>query len=123
MSELTLEQTLEALEHQKAKTVEDIEFAERAARLMANPDFKHVILEAYCVKEAAAFVHASADPVLKPEQRADAILMAQATGHLKRWLQVVQLKAEQAKDRLPEVEEHIESVRFEIDNPSSDDEE
>ena len=122
MSELTPEQTLEALEFQKSKAVEDIEFADRVARLMASPDFKAVILDTYCVKEAAAFVHASADPVLKPEQRADALLMAQSTGHLKRWLQVTQLKSEQAKDRVPEIDEHIEQVRWEIDNPSSDEE-
>ena len=122
MSELTLEQTLEALEHQKSKAVEDVEFAARVARLLANPDFKHVILDTYCVKEAAAFVHASADPTLKPEQRADALHMAQATGHIKRWLQVTQLKADQASERIPEIEEHIESVRFEIDNPSNDEE-
>lgn len=122
MSELTLEQTLEALERQKVATEADIEFAERAARLMENPDFRHVILDVYCVKEAAAFVHVSADPTVKPDQRADALLMAQATGHLKRWLQVTQLKAEQARDRLPEVEEHIEAIRFEIDNPSDEQE-
>lgn len=122
MSELTPVQTLEALEAQKSAAEADIEFAVRVNRLLVNTDFRHVILDTYCVKEAAAFVHASADPVLKPEQRADALSMAQSTGHLKRWLRVVELKAEQAKERIPEIDENIEAVRFEIDNPSSDEE-
>jgi hypothetical protein len=122
MSKLNPVEMLEALEAQKEAANADIEFAVRVNRLLANPDFRHVILDTYCVKEAAAFVHTSADPILKPEQRADALSMAQATGHLKRWLRVVELKADQAKDRLPEIDEHLEAVRYEIDNPSTDSE-
>lgn len=100
-------QEIEGLEFQIAKANEQIAFSGRVARLMANPDFRAVILDKYCVEEAANFAHQSGDPILTVQQRADSLSMAQATGHLKRWLQVTQTIAETLKDRIPEMEEML----------------
>lgn len=114
MSKSELENDLEGLEHQKQVAVVKIEFAQRVEKLLANPDFRAVILDEYCVQEAARFVHNSCDPALSAERKADALSMAQAAGHLKRWLQATQMQAEQLVERLPDLNEEIDQARAEL---------
>ncbi len=116
MSVSELENELAGLEHQKRAAEINIAFSQRVERLLANPDFRAVILEEYCVQETARFVHQSADPGLSAERKADALAMAQASGHLKRWLQATQAQAEQLIERLPDLNEEIEQARAEIAN-------
>lgn len=110
------ERDLEGLEFQRDVAVIKIEFAARVENLLKNPEFRAVILEEYCVQEAARFVQQSCDPSFSAEKRADCLASAQASGHLKRWLQATQMQAEQLIARLPEMDEEIEQLRAEITN-------
>ena len=60
----------------------------QAERLAENKDFKKLILDGFCLHEAARYAQESGDPMLTAEQRQDALNMAQASGHLKRFLQI-----------------------------------
>jgi hypothetical protein len=84
-----------------------------ALRLYDNPDFKKLILKEFCVEECARYVHTSADPALKPENRADALALAQAAGHLRRWLSVVVQMGNQAEGQLQSLDQAIEEARQE----------
>jgi hypothetical protein len=84
-----------------------------ALRLANNPDFKKLILDGFCLHEAARYAQASADPALKVEERADALAMAQASGHLKRFLSVtVQMGAHSEHD-MPNIEAALAEARAE----------
>lgn len=105
--------TLQQLEQQltDAKTLIDVR--QMALRLSQNTDFKKLILEGFCVTEAARYVQTSADPAIGAEERADALAMAQASGHLKRFLSgCVQMGAYHERT-LPELEAAIEEARAE----------
>lgn len=112
------EREIEGLEYQKKKALEEIAFAERVEKLLLNPDFQQVIMKEYCIHAAAGFVASSSDPILTKDQREDSLAMAQAPGHLKRWLQITQTKAETLRERMPEIDEMIDHLRS-----SEDDEE
>lgn len=102
-----------ALEHQLDQVKELVERREMALRLSKNPDFKKLILEEFMVNEAARYVQTSADPAMGPQERADALNLAQASGHLKRWLSVLVAMGNQANGQIPDLEEAIEQARAE----------
>ena len=103
------------LEHQLVAAKELVRRRNMALRLANIPEFKELILDDFMVKEAARYVHSSADPALKPDERADALNMAQASGHLKRFLSVtVQMRAH-AERELTSLEEAIDEARLEGD--------
>ena len=104
-----------ALEKQLEGSKKAIELRQIALRLSQNPDFKKLILEEFCVNEAARYVHTSADPAMNAEQRADALAIAQAGGHLKRYLSVVMQMGYQAESQLVSLQEAIEQARLEED--------
>ena len=112
MSELT--QHLNGLEYQKERAEKEIEFSIKIERLLQNPDFREVIIDNYCSKAAAIFVHQSADPALTEKQQKDALSMAQSAGHLLRWFQVNGQQAELLKERIKEIDEEILEVRAEM---------
>lgn len=120
MEDLTLEQQLAQSQSEVEAAKQKVEFAERVMRLLNNSDFKAVIMDEFIVKEAANLVHQSADPILKPDQRADSLSMAQATGHLKRWLRVQLQIAEHARSVIAANEEFIEDLRAEIASNSEE---
>lgn len=104
-----------ALENQLANSKELIERRQMALRLAKNTDFKKLVLEGFCLEEAARYVQASGDPALSAEERADALAMAQASGHLKRFLSVtVQMGAHCERD-LPDLEQALADARAEED--------
>lgn len=88
-----------------------IERRRMALKLADNPEFKKLFLEEYFVNEAARLVQISADPNLSLEQRADALAMAQATGHTKRYLSVVVQMGAHHERALPELEAHLDELR------------
>ncbi|MDR5839321.1 hypothetical protein [Caballeronia sp. LZ034LL] len=101
-------QQLEAgLESAKAQ----VELRNQIAKLMDNREFRKVIREAFCEKECARYAQESADPALPDRQRADALAMAQAAGHLKRWLAVQMVMGDNAVGQIPDYEQMIEHVR------------
>ena len=104
-----------ALENQLAGAKELTERRERALRLSNNADFKKLILDEFCVQECARYAQASADPALKENERADALAMAQAAGHLRRFLSVTVQMGNQAESQMVDLEEALAEARAEED--------
>ena len=84
MSEV--EQTVEELRKYQADQKVLVEARDQAIALSTNPAFKKLILDGFCTTECARYVQESCDPMLAPHMREDALNMAQASGHLKRFL-------------------------------------
>ena len=88
-----------------------VERRQMALKLSENREFRKLILDEYFVKEAARLVQLSVDPALKDDQRADALAMAQATGHLKRYLSMMVQMGAHAEKELPELRSQLEEQR------------
>lgn len=102
-----------ALEKQLEDSKEAIVRRELALKLYKNPEFKKLVLDEFCTTECARYAQLSADPSLGPTERADALAMAQAAGHLRRFLSVVVTMGNQAERLLPDLESEIEAARQE----------
>lgn len=88
-------------------TIELRNMRDKALRLHSNPDFRDVILEAFCVKECARYAQLSADPTLSEKDQANSLALAQAAGHLRRYLSVVMQMGNKAESDIPAIEEEI----------------
>lgn len=84
-----------------------------AIKLSGNREFRKVFLDDYFVTEAARLVQLSADPSLTQEQRQDALAMAQATGHTKRYLSMMIQMGYVAERELPAMRAALEEARAE----------
>lgn len=104
-----------ALESQLADAKKAIERREIALRLYNHPDFKSLIIDEFCTKECARYAQSSADPALNADQRADALAIAQAAGHLRRYLSVIVAMGNQAEGQMTNLEQAIEEARQEED--------
>jgi hypothetical protein len=93
-----------------------------ALKLSDNRDFRKLILEDFCVTEAARLVHLSADPILPEKERADALAMAQASGHLRRYLSMMIQMGYTAERELPQMQAALDELRgIELSGDSRDD--
>lgn len=101
---LELEQGIE-----NAKTL--ISRRQAAMKLAENPEFRDIFMKDYFETEAARLVQLSGDPALDNQQRADALAMAQATGHTKRYLSMMIQMGAVAERELPEMEATLEELR------------
>lgn len=99
------------LENQLELSKALVERRRLAIRLSENRDFKKLILDEFCGSDAARYVQESADPSLTLEQRADALNMAQASGHLKRYLSVTIQMGAHAERTMPDLEETLVDAR------------
>lgn len=91
------------LQHQ---LVSNKAIAERGAmitKLRGNKEFREVILKFFCTEECARYAHESADPMISLENRADALAMAQAAGHLLRFMQITEQLGRNALAQIPEI--------------------
>lgn len=109
----TKEEQVAGLEHQIAGAKQVIAHGEEVAKLIKNPLFRKIILEEFCTKHCARYVQESGDPLLTAEQRADALAMAQAAGHLRRWLDLAIRIGNNENERLFELQEELDTVRAE----------
>lgn len=75
---------------------------ERLLRLLQNRDFQELIMKFFVVEEAARYIQFACQPGAAAQDRADSLAMAQATGHFKRFLDVVERQGEQALASLAE---------------------
>lgn len=104
---------VEQLENQK----EDLKIMSNrrkmALRLAQNVDFRTLVLEGFCRDEAARYVQASADPMLSAEQRTDALNMAQASGHLKRFMSLCIQMGAHAEQTMIDIDEALDEARAE----------
>lgn len=114
MIEVNMSQ-VEALENQISDNKTLIKKHEMLQRLLKNRDFKELILKEFMVEEAAIYVQNSANPALDEQGRADCLALAQASGHLKRWMVVLQQKAVVAMRELDSLEQEIVYARAEED--------
>ncbi len=102
---------LNALERQLKDAKAAIKRREAILRLKDNPDFKEYILEGFAESECARYLRESTDPALGERQRADALAMAQASGHLIRFLNMIVMTGNQAEDNSQDIENAIEEAR------------
>lgn len=113
--QLTRDQHIEANEGQLAGLKQSLKKAEELRKLVANPLFRRVILEEFCVQECARYAQLSADPTLSEAQRADALGIAQAAGHLRRWIEVIQRMAQTAEGTIGAIEQNLDVLRTSTD--------
>lgn len=102
------------LEIKNAKVL--AERRQMALKLSSNREFRKLILDEFMVQECARYVHMSANPQLTAEQRQDALNIAQAAGHLKRYLSVIVQMGEHAERTLPASEATLDELRAEENN-------
>lgn len=103
------------LEKQKKDFELALEERDLALKLYKNPDFKKLILDTFCTKECARYAQESGDPALSKEQREDAMAMAQAAGHLRRFLSLKVSMGNQAERLMPELDNALVEARQEED--------
>ena len=113
------EYSIEELELHRKKLKDSVAYAEDVRKLMGNALFRKIIMEDFCIQSAARYVQESCDPLLTAEQRADALALAQAGGHLKRWLDITLRMADTSERSILDVDEELEKLRAE---PETDDE-
>lgn len=107
MSEVT------ALEKQLEEAKVFIARRDLALKLYKNPEFKKLIIDEFCGSECARYAQSSADPALDDRQRADALAIAQAAGHLRRYMSVIVTMGNQSEEMLDRLEAEIEVARQE----------
>jgi hypothetical protein len=115
MSEVTVQQ----LETQRESIQQAIEMRQAVQRLTQNADFRKVINEQFMVKECARYAQASADPALTERNQKDALAIAQASGHLKRYLSVLIQMGNAAENELEAINNALDDARAETANPDS----
>lgn len=102
---------VQALEHQLRSNQQLQEFAEKVRQLIQTPLYREVIIDHFSTRECARYVQESKDPSLTPAQQEDALNIAQASGHLKRWIAVTLQMADIAARDIPEIQEQLEYAR------------
>jgi hypothetical protein len=102
-----------AFERQIADAKLLVERRQIAMRLAENREFRKLILDGFCLHDAARYVQESADPFLNAEQRQDALNMAQASGHLKRFLSITIQMGAHAERTIGDLEEALVQAREE----------
>ena len=105
--------TVEELEQHIKHLQERVEIRDMALKLETNREFRKVILDEFCTTECARYAQASADPMLSAEQRADALALAQAAVHLRRYLSVILQMGNRANADIVEAQEAIAEARRE----------
>lgn len=107
---------VEDLEEARSNAKILLDRRQMALRLSNNRDFKKLILEEFCIQECARYAQNSANPALSAEDRADSLAIAQAAGHLRRYLSVVVQMGATAERDLPQIEDALDEARAEEAN-------
>lgn len=105
--------TIPELEQRIEQLQKHLENRELVHKLYKNREFKKLILDEFCVQECARYAQASADPSLGKDERSDALAIAQAAGHLRRFLSVMIQMGNQAEHEINDSKELIEQIRRE----------
>lgn len=108
MSEV--ETVVEQLRQHQADQKTLVDARDLAIALSTNREFKKLILDGFCTTEAARYVQESCDPMLTPAQRADALALAQASGHLKRFLSLTITIGNTAARSIQEADDYIANI-------------
>lgn len=105
--------SVQALENQLKQAEEALNRRAQLQRLMRNRDFKALIMDYFCKEAAAHYAQESADPALNDRQREDALALAQAPGHLRRFLAVIEQQGNHAEAMIPQIKDTIIEVQNE----------
>ena len=100
------------LEKQLADAKALIERRDIAIKLYSNPDFKKIVLDGFCLHDCARYVQESQDPALTPAQQVDALNIAQAAGHFRRYMSVVVQLGNHAENQMYSIEEALQELRM-----------
>lgn len=106
-------QNINALENYIEGQKQVAAFADAVIRLQENPDFKLVINEGFMLHQAARYAQESGDPALTAVQRQDALNLAQASGHLKRFLSVSVVMGNDADSSILNAQQQLSELRAE----------
>lgn len=106
-------QKIREAEQHIAECKEVAAFGDAIMRLQSNADFRLVINEGFMLHEAARYAQASGDPALSAVQRQDALNIAQASGHLKRFLSINIQKSNEADTSRAQHEQMLDDLRAE----------
>lgn len=102
---------INSLENQLTSTKDMVARRDAALRLYDNRDFKLLMVDGFMRDEAARYVQASGDPAISLQDRADSLAMAQASGHLKRFLSVTVVMGNQAARDVASLQEALDEER------------
>lgn len=102
---------IQALERDIANNEALADHRKLALKLSENFEFRKLFHEEYFVTEAARLVQLSSDPALTKEQQADALEMAKATGHTRRYLSMIIQMGYVAERELPDQRAALEELR------------
>lgn len=105
--------TVTQIEQHIEQLQELVERRDLALKLEKNREFRKLILEEFCVNECARYAQNSANPALKADERADSLAIAQAAGHLRRFLSIVVKMGNQAEAEIGSAKEELDEVRKE----------
>lgn len=105
--------TVSEFQAQRKTCEELVELRDMALRLSENRDFRKLFIEGFFRDEAARMVQLSEDPILTREQQHDALRMAQATGHAKRYLSMLVVRGNSAAKDIIDLDEQLEELRRE----------
>lgn len=106
-----METTIKQLEEQSADLKKLVELRDAVIKLSNNREFKRVIHEEFLLHNCARYAQLSADPSLPADNRADALALAQAAGHLKRFLSVQVQLGNNAESQLSQISDAIDEMR------------
>jgi len=90
-----------------------VEHRDKMRKLTANKLFKELILEEFCVNECARYVRTSVNPRLDADSRANALHIAQSTGHLRMYLEAIEQMGNQAEQEIVKYTAAIDELRSE----------
>lgn len=99
------------IQQQLDNAKEVVEQKNKIERLMRNHDFKDLIVDGFMRDESARLVGLSADPSLDAKDQRDCLSMAQAGGHLKRYVNVMIQQGYTAEREIPNIEAALEEMR------------
>jgi len=113
MSEVYYTSQVEKLEADREAKKQSIALRESVQRLLKNPDFKTLIMDGFCLHECARYIEMAGSPDLTPEARANSLNIAQAGGHLRRYLAKIQLMTATAERDVLAIDAELEQARAE----------
>lgn len=102
---------IEQMERENEDYRQQAAMGQVAKRLKDNKDFKDFILDYFCTKECARYAQVSGDVNLPKESREDAMAVAQAAGHVKRFLNNAIQMGEQAERAIRVNEVEMDQIR------------
>lgn len=105
-----------ALEQQLENAKQLVARRDLALKLSKNPDFRKLIMEQFCVTECAKYAQLSADFDMPVEARESSLAMAQAAGHLRRFMEICITMGNVNERDIVNIEAAIDQARAEEDN-------